>query len=57
MINPLAAAIIALAGDATHQKIIEDVICHYDYSKLNMSEFFFAEVAYYSLMEKNRNKR
>lgn len=50
MTNPLAAAaIIALAGDKANRENIERVICHYDYSKLNLSEFFFAEVAYYSL--------
>ncbi len=50
MTNPLAAAaIIALAGDGANREIIERVISHFDYSKLNMSEFFFAEVAYYSL--------
>ncbi len=50
MTNPLAAAaIIALAGDSANREIIERVISHFDYSKLNMSEFFFAEVAYYSL--------
>jgi hypothetical protein len=26
-------------------------IRHYDYAKLNMAEFFFAEVAYYALPE------
>lgn len=50
MTNPLAAAaIIALAGDTANSGIIEQVISHYDYSRLNISEFFFAEVAYYSL--------
>ena len=52
MTNPLAAAaIIAMAGGSANREIIERVICHFDYSKLNMSEFFFAEVAYYSLPE------
>jgi hypothetical protein len=50
MTNPLAAAAItALAGDKANRESIERVICHYDFSKLNLSEFFFAEVAYYSL--------
>jgi len=46
MQNPLAAAaIIALADDGTHRGRIEDAINHYDYSKLNMATFFFAECA------------
>jgi hypothetical protein len=50
MRNPLAAAaIIALAGDGRGREAIERAICHYDYSKINMSEFFFAECAYYAL--------
>ncbi len=50
MTNPLAAtAIVALGGDTVNCGIIEQIICHYDYSKLNLSEFFFAEVAYYSI--------
>jgi hypothetical protein len=50
MRNPLAAAaIIALGGDGTGRDAVERTIRHYDYSKLNMSEFFFAECAYYSL--------
>ena len=53
MSTPLAAAaIVALAGDNEDCKIIEQAICHYDYSKLYLSEFFFAEVAYYALSEK-----
>lgn len=53
MTNPLAAAaIVALAGDDAHRKVVEDVIRHYDYSKLHLSEFFFAEVAYYALSTK-----
>jgi len=48
--NPLAAAaIVALAGDRTNNETIMQVISHYDYSKLNLSEFFFAEVAYYAM--------
>jgi len=50
MRNPLAAAaIIALAGDGTGRDAVERAIRHYDYSKLHMSEFFFAECAYYAL--------
>jgi len=50
MRNPLAAAaIIALVGDGRQRDVVERVICHYDYAKLNMSEFFFAECAYYAL--------
>lgn len=53
MTNPLAAAaIIAMAGDNANREFIEQVISHYDYSKLNLSEFFFAEVAYYALSGK-----
>lgn len=44
-----AAAIIALAGDGTGRDVVERAIRHYDYSKLHMSEFFFAEFAYYAL--------
>ena len=50
MRNPLAAAtIVALAQDNTGRDAIECAIRHYDYSKLHMSEFFFAECAYYAL--------
>ena len=50
MRNPLAAAaIVALAGNGAHRDAIERAIRHYDYSKLHMSEFFFAECAYYAL--------
>ena len=50
MRNPLAAAaIVALAGDGTGREAVERAIRHYDYSQLNMSEFFFAECAYYAL--------
>lgn len=50
MKNPLAAAaIIALAGDGVGRDAIERTLRHYDYSKLHMSEFFFAECAYYAL--------
>jgi hypothetical protein len=50
--NPLAAAaLMALSGDTTHRETIERAIRHYDYSKLNMAEFFFAECAFYALPE------
>lgn len=50
MRNPLAAAaIVALLGDGTERATIERALRHYDYSKLNMAEFFFAECAYYAL--------
>ena len=50
MRNPLAAAaIIALAGERAGRDAVERAIRHYDYSKLHMSEFFFAECAYYAL--------
>lgn len=50
MRNPLAAAaIIALAGDGTGRDAVERAIRHYDYPKLNLSVFFFAECAYYAL--------
>ncbi len=53
MRNPLAAAaIVAFAGDGTGRAVVENAICHYDYSKLNMSEFFYAECAYYALPAK-----
>lgn len=50
MRNPLAAAtLIALAGDGAGRDAVGRAIRHYDYSKLHMSEFFFAECAYYAL--------
>jgi hypothetical protein len=53
MTNPLAAAaIIALSGNIVNREIIETAICHYDYSKIYLAEFFFAEYAYYMLPEK-----
>lgn len=44
-----AAAIVALAGEGFGRQTIEDAISHYDYSKINLCEFFLAEVAYYAL--------
>jgi len=52
MRNPLAAAaLIALAGYREGFPKVGQAICHYDYSKLNMAELFFAECAYYALPE------
>lgn len=52
MRNPLAAAaLIALAGYQEGFESVRRAISHYDYSKLNMAEFFFAECAYYALPE------
>jgi len=50
MKNPLAAAaIVALTGDGAEREAIEQAIRHYDYARLNMAEFFFAECAFYAL--------
>ena len=50
MRNPLAAAaLIAFAGDKEGFDSVRQAICHYDYTRLNMAEFFFAECAYYAL--------
>jgi hypothetical protein len=52
MRHPLAAAaIVAYSGEESARPKILQVIRHYDYAKLNMAEFFFAEVAYYALLE------
>ena len=52
MRNPLAgAAIVALAGDPADRAAVLKAVGHYDYSRLNMAEFFFAEAAYYALPE------
>lgn len=52
MRHPLAAAaVVALAGDASARPEVLKAVGHYDYAKLNMAEFFFAEVAYYALPE------
>ena len=37
------------AADNMPRAAVERAIRHCDYSKINMSEFFFAEVAYYSM--------
>lgn len=48
MTTPLAAtSILALAGNPEDSKLIDEVIVHYDYSKLFLSEFFYAEFAYF----------
>lgn len=48
--NPLSAAVIAaLAGGVDGRDAIKRVISHYDYSKINLCEFFLAECAYYAL--------
>ena len=50
VIDPLsAAAIAALAGNGFGRLEIEQTLCYYDYSKINLCGFFFAEVAYYAL--------
>lgn len=50
MRNPLAAAaVVALSDDDSGRDAVERAIRHYDYSKLHMAEFFFAECAYYAL--------
>lgn len=50
MRNPLAGAVIvALGGADTGRDTILSAIGHYQYSRLNMAEFFFAECAYYAL--------
>jgi hypothetical protein len=52
MKNALAgAAIVALAGDESGRPVVLKAVSHYDYAKLNMAEFFFAECAFYALPE------
>ncbi|MGI9110448.1 MAG: endo-1,4-beta-xylanase, partial [Opitutales bacterium] len=52
MRNPLAAAaVVALAGDPADRASVLKAVGHYDYARLYMAEFFFAEVAYYALPE------
>lgn len=51
MRNPLAAAAIAALGGDSARAAIDAAICHYDYTKLHMAEFFLAECAYYALPE------
>ncbi len=47
-----AAAIVAYAGMDSDRAAIESALCHYDYTTVNISEFFLAEVAYYALPAK-----
>lgn len=48
MTTPLAAAsILALAGNPEDCKLIDEVVGHYNYAKLYLGEFFYAEYAYY----------
>lgn len=57
MRHPLAAAaIIALAADGEGRDAVERTIRHYDYTKIHMSEFFFAECAYYALPNKSKEQ-
>lgn len=50
MRNPLAAAaIVALAHGGAERAAVEQAIRHYDYSKLHVSVFFFAECAFYAM--------
>ena len=42
-------ALISLAGYRDGFEAVRRAICHYDYAKLNMAAFFFAECAYYAL--------
>ncbi len=55
VMQPLAAAyIVALAGGETFsasRSIIEAALCHYDYRKLYMSGYLFAECTYYAIPE------
>jgi len=52
MRHPLAAAaIVALAGETSARPAVLKAVRHYEYAKLNMAEFFFAEFAYYALPE------
>lgn len=52
MRHPLAAAaIVALGGHESGSDLVRSAICHYDYTKLNMAELFFAECAYYAMPE------
>ena len=49
MRNPLAAAaIVALGGGAGEHAVVTAALRHYDYAKLHLAEFFFAECAYFS---------
>ena len=52
-----AAAIVALGGGEAERTAVEAALRHYDYAKLNMAEFFFAECAYYALDGPGRDSR
>ncbi len=48
MTTPLAAvSILALSGNQEDCKLIDEVVSHYNYSALFLSEFFYAEYAYF----------
>jgi hypothetical protein len=50
MTTPLAAAsIIALFGNNADCELLRKVVAHYDYSKLYLGEFIYAEFAYYKM--------
>ena len=50
MTAPLSCcAVMAFNGDASVRDDIARVLRHYDYSTLNISEFFIALVAWYAL--------
>lgn len=52
MRHPLAAAALtAMAGYESGFPEVKEAIMHYDYSKINMAEMFFAECAYYAMMK------
>ena len=47
--TPLSAcAIIAYAQDVSQREAVAEVLRHYDYSTINISEFFLAELAWYA---------
>lgn len=49
MTMPLSAAsICAFSGNPKYSETIEKAVSHYDYSKLNLGEIFFAEVAWWN---------
>lgn len=43
-----AAAICAFSGNPKYSELAEKAAAHYDYSKINLGEMFFAEVARYA---------
>lgn len=57
MTAPLSCcAVVGYAGNATDRAAIAGVIRRYDYSTLNICEFFLAEVAWYALPEPERKE-